>query len=122
VLTKSSQLDSVRSHKIPEHTMEQEVGPTYSAWFNTLIYLGLVLCLMQSNRTVVITLMETRSWSSYSGIKKVTNTFSTQADSSRTLPLIPKIIKSEQAKGINMTKTDERIVYLTTLSIIQRRW
>jgi hypothetical protein len=88
VLIKSPQLDSIRSYKIPVHTEEQEVGPTYRSWFNTQIYLRLVLCPMQSNRIVVITLMETRSWTSYSGTKKVTNTFSIQADSPRTLPLI----------------------------------
>ena len=42
VFTNSPQLYSSRSHKIPVHTLEQEVGSTYSAWLNTVTYLGLV--------------------------------------------------------------------------------
>ena len=36
--------------------MKEEVGPTYSPWFNTLTYLGSVLFQMRGDKIVVITL------------------------------------------------------------------
>jgi len=80
VLAKSPQLDSIRIHKIPVHTLEQEVGPTCSAWFYTLTCLGLILFQMHGNNIIGITLNKTFSWNTASATEKVTNTFSVQAD------------------------------------------
>lgn len=105
----SPQLDFILCHKIPVHTLEEEVGPNVLHVLIHMTYLGFVLFLMQRKRTVVLTLTATRPWSSESATEKVTNTSSIQtADSSWTLPLISKIIKSEQeAKCITTTKQRE---------------
>ena len=66
--------------QIPVHPLKEEVGSTYSAWFNILTYLGLILFLMHGNKIVVITLKKTFPWNSGSATEKVTNTFSVQAD------------------------------------------
>jgi hypothetical protein len=66
---------------------------------------------MHGKGTFVIKLTEIRSCSSALATGKVTNTFSIQdSDSSRTLQLMLKIIKSQQhAKFINMVKQRQAI-------------
>lgn len=66
--------------QIPVHPLKEEVGPTYSEWFNTLTYLGLILFQMHGNKIVVITLKKIFSWNTGSATEKVTNTFSVQAE------------------------------------------
>ena len=66
--------------QIPVYPLKEEVGLTYSAWFNTLTYLGLILFQMHGNNIIVITLNKTFSWNTASATEKVTNTFSVQAD------------------------------------------